>query len=81
MPTHADARVAFVNPIAPMVICRKLLNCGELESLTVTPISQSDIGSVQASSLFLVSRLNCAITTNDGTVLSSNQNNAAQTSC
>lgn len=50
-------------------------------SLTVTPISQSDVGSVQASSLFLVSRLNCSITTNDGTVLSSNQNNAAQTSC
>lgn len=50
-------------------------------SLTVTPISQSDIGSVQASSLFLVSRLNCSITTSDGTVLSSNQNNAAQTSC
>ena len=50
-------------------------------SLTVTPISQSDVGSVQASSLFLVSRLNCAITTSDGTVLSSNQNNAAQTSC
>ena len=50
-------------------------------SLTVTPISQSDVGSVQASSLFLVSRLNCAITTSDGTVLSSNQNNAAQTNC
>lgn len=50
-------------------------------SLTVTPISQSDVGSVQASSLFLVSRLNCAITTSDGTVLSANQNNAAQTSC
>ncbi|MGI9124877.1 MAG: MmpS family transport accessory protein [Mycobacterium sp.] len=50
-------------------------------SLTVTPISQSDVGSVQASSLFLVSRLNCYITTSDGTVLSSNQNNAAQTSC
>ncbi len=50
-------------------------------SLTVTPISQSDVGSVQASSLFLVSRLNCSITTSDGTVLSSNQNNAAQTSC
>ncbi|WP_167102088.1 MmpS family transport accessory protein [Mycobacterium sp. DL592] len=50
-------------------------------SLTVTPISQSDVGSVQASSLFLVSKLNCAITTSDGTVLSSNQNNAAQTSC
>ena len=29
-------------------------------SLTVTPISQSDVGSVQASSLFLVSRLNCS---------------------
>lgn len=50
-------------------------------SLTVTPISQSDVGSVRASSLFLVSRLNCSITTSDGTVLSSNQNNAAQTNC
>ena len=50
-------------------------------SLTVTPISTSDVGSVQASSLFLVSRLNCSITTSDGTVLSSNQNNSAQTSC
>ncbi|MCI4675389.1 MmpS family protein [Mycolicibacterium litorale] len=50
-------------------------------SLTVTPISQSDVGSVQASSLFLVSKLNCSITTSDGTVLSSNQNNSAQTSC
>ncbi len=50
-------------------------------SLTVTPISQSDVGSVQASSLFLVSKLNCSITTSDGTVLSSNNNNAAQTSC
>ena len=44
-------------------------------SLTVTLISQSDVGSVQASSLFLVSRLNRSITTSDGT-LSSNQNNA-----
>src|SRR4029079_17974492 len=45
-------------------------------SLTVTPISQSEVGSVQASSLFLVSRLNCSITTSDGTVLSSNTNNS-----
>jgi hypothetical protein len=50
-------------------------------SLTVTPISQSDVGSVQASSLFLVSKLNCSITASDGTVLSSNTGNAAQTSC
>ncbi|HME50243.1 MmpS family transport accessory protein [Mycobacterium sp.] len=50
-------------------------------SLTVTPISTSDVGSVEASSLFLVSRLNCSITTSDGTVLSSNTNNSAQTSC
>ena len=50
-------------------------------SLTVTPISQSEVGSVQASSLFLVSRLNCSITMSDGTVLSSNTGNAAQTSC
>ncbi|MGH3676884.1 MAG: MmpS family transport accessory protein [Mycobacterium sp.] len=50
-------------------------------SLTVTPISASEVGSVQASSLFLVSRLNCSITTSDGTVLSSNTGNSAQTSC
>ena len=50
-------------------------------SMTVTPISTSDVGSVQASSLFRVSRLNCSITTSDGTVLSSNNSDAAQTSC
>ncbi|WP_261900436.1 MmpS family protein, partial [Mycobacterium marinum] len=50
-------------------------------SMTVTPISQSDVGSVEASSLFRVSRLNCSITTSDGTVLSSNSNDAPQTSC
>lgn len=50
-------------------------------SLTVTPISQSEVGSVRASSLFFVSRLNCSITTSDGAVLSSNTNNAAKTSC
>lgn len=50
-------------------------------SMTVTPISQSDVGSVEASSLFRVSRLNCSITTSDGTVLSSNTNDAPQTSC
>jgi hypothetical protein len=50
-------------------------------SMTVTPISTSDVGSVQASSLFRVSRLNCSITTSDGTVLSSNNSDAAQTTC
>jgi hypothetical protein len=50
-------------------------------SMTVTPISQSDVGSVEASSLFRVSKLNCSITTSDGTVLSSNANDAPQTSC
>ncbi len=50
-------------------------------SMTVTPISQSDVGSVQASSLFRLSRLNCAITTSDGSVLSSNNNDSPQTSC
>jgi Mycobacterium membrane protein len=50
-------------------------------SITVTPISQSEVGSVEASSLFRLSRLNCSITTNDGTVLSSNAANAPQTSC
>ena len=50
-------------------------------SMTVTPISNSDVGSVQASSLFRVSRLNCAITTSDGAVLASNTNDAPQTNC
>ncbi|MEE6177786.1 MmpS family transport accessory protein [Mycobacterium sp. 050134] len=50
-------------------------------SITVTPISQSDVGSVEASSLFRVSKLNCSITTSDGTVLSSNTNDGPQTSC
>ena len=50
-------------------------------SITVTPISQSEVGSVEASSLFHLSRLNCSITTSDGTVLSSNANNLPQTSC
>lgn len=50
-------------------------------SMTVTPISQSDVGSVEASSLFRVSKLNCSITTSDGTVLSSNSNDGPQTSC
>ena len=50
-------------------------------SITVTPISTSDVGSVQASSLFRVSRLNCSITTSDGAVLSSNNSDAPQTSC
>lgn len=50
-------------------------------SMTVTPISQSDVGSVEASSLFRVSRLNCSIITSDGTVLSANTNDSPQTSC
>jgi type IV secretory pathway VirB10-like protein len=50
-------------------------------SMTVTPISTSEVGSVQASSLFRVSRLNCSITTSDGAVLSSNNSDAPQTSC
>ena len=50
-------------------------------SLTVTPISRSEFGSVRASSFFRVSKLNCSITTSEGTVVSSNTSNAAQTSC
>lgn len=50
-------------------------------TLTLTPISQSEVGSVEASSLLRLSRLNCSITTSDGKVLSSNENNAPQTNC
>ena len=50
-------------------------------SITVTPISNSGIGSVSASSMFRMSQLNCTITTSDGQLLSSNNNNSAQVSC
>ncbi|MEO8814219.1 MAG: MmpS family transport accessory protein [Mycobacterium sp.] len=50
-------------------------------SLTLTPISQSEVGSVEATSLLRLSKLNCSITSSDGTVLSSNSGDAPQTSC
>ncbi|ORB11617.1 MmpS family transport accessory protein, partial [Mycobacterium noviomagense] len=50
-------------------------------TLTLTPISQSEVGSVEASSLLRLSKLNCSITTSDGTVLSANNSDAPQTSC
>ncbi len=50
-------------------------------SFTLTPISNSEIGSVEASSFFRVSRLNCSITASDGTVLSQRSDNAPVTSC
>jgi len=50
-------------------------------SLTLTPISQSEIGSVEASSMLRLSKLNCSITSSDGRVLSSNNNDAPATSC
>ena len=50
-------------------------------SLTLTPISQSEIGSVEASSMLRLSKLNCSITSSDGRVLSSNSNDAPVTSC
>ncbi len=40
-------------------------------SLTVTPISMSEYGSVQASSLLRLSKLNCSITTSDGQTIAS----------
>lgn len=50
-------------------------------SLTLTPISQSEIGSVEASSMLRLSKLNCSITSSDGRVLFSNSNDAPATSC
>lgn len=50
-------------------------------SLTVTPISMSEFGSVQASSLLRLSHLNCTITTSDGQTIASQQNNDWQTNC
>lgn len=50
-------------------------------SLTLTPISQSEVGSVEATSMLRLSKLNCSITSSDGRVLSSNSNDAPATSC
>jgi hypothetical protein len=50
-------------------------------SFTLTPISNSEIGSVEASSFFRVSQLNCSITASDGTVLSQRSDNSPVTSC
>jgi hypothetical protein len=50
-------------------------------TITLTPISQSDVGSIEATSLLRLSKLNCKITASDGTVLSSNENNQPQASC
>lgn len=50
-------------------------------SLTLTPISQSEVGSVEASSMLRLSKLNCSITSSDGRVLSASSNDAPATSC
>ena len=50
-------------------------------SLTVQPISMSEYGSVQASSLLRLSKLNCSITSSDGQTIASQNNNDWTTSC
>jgi outer membrane biosynthesis protein TonB len=50
-------------------------------TITLTPISASDVGSIEASSLLRLSKLNCKVTASDGTVLSSNENNQPQVNC
>jgi serine/threonine protein kinase len=61
---------------------RRILNNAFIPwTLTLTPVSQSDVGSIEASSLLRLSKLNCSITASDGTVLTSNTSDAPQTSC
>lgn len=50
-------------------------------TITLTPISPSGVGSIEASSSLRLSKLNCSVTTSGGKVLSVNQNNQPQTSC
>ena len=50
-------------------------------TITLTPISQSEVGSIEATSLLRLSKLNCKITTSDGKVLADNENNQPQASC
>ena len=61
---------------------RRILNNAYIPwTITLTPISTSDVGSIEATSLLRLSKLNCSITTSDGKVLSSNENNQPQTNC
>jgi hypothetical protein len=50
-------------------------------TITLTPISQSEVGSIEATSLLRLSKLNCKITTSDGKVLADNENNQPQATC
>ena len=50
-------------------------------TITLTPISASDVGLIEASSLLRLSKLNCKVTASDGTVLSANENNQPQVNC
>jgi hypothetical protein len=50
-------------------------------TITLTPVSASDVGSIEASSLLRLSKLNCKVTTSDGTVVSANESNQPQTKC
>jgi serine/threonine protein kinase len=50
-------------------------------TITLIPISPSDVGSIEATSLQRLSKLNCKITASDGKVLSSNENDQPQTNC
>lgn len=50
-------------------------------TITLTPISASDVGSIEATSLLRLSKLNCKVTASDGTVLSANENNQPQVNC
>jgi eukaryotic-like serine/threonine-protein kinase len=50
-------------------------------TITLTPMSASDVGSIEASSLLSLSKLNCKVTTSDGTVVSANESNQPQTKC
>jgi serine/threonine protein kinase len=50
-------------------------------TITLTPMSASDVGSIEASSLLRLSKLNCKVTASDGTVLSANESNQPQTEC
>ena len=69
--TYTDASGMRTDPAQPYIPW----------TITLTPISQSDVGSIEATSLLRLSKLNCSITSSDGTVLSSNENNQPQANC
>lgn len=79
--TKAPGDIVTVTYTEPSGRRRSLRNVYIPWTFTMTTDAHAVVGELSASSLFMVSRLNCSITANDGRILSTNNGNSTQTSC